>query len=345
MKTMCYLAMGLFLFSPIGSRAAETIGLESRSFIVGNHKINASLARAPRQSFKLGVALAGKTVAANASLASIAKNSGALCVINGTFLAAYAGQTGEPYGSLNIDGHWLHLGSVGTRLDVLENGDLRLARDDLRVIGSIDGNPGAVRWYAYGLNQTPTNKNYSYVYTPERGPKLGFKPSLAVRVDNGVVVALEQNTDTAIPTNGFVIALGGSEVQQLGSRFAVGKTVEYRIESKTSLPSDNVRFSLGAGPKLLSEGAISIQAASEGFTGRVINERGTFSVVGWNEQEIFFVVVQNAVLQDGANILLQLGAREAMRLDGGASSGLYCNGKVVVKEARLVANGLVLWAN
>jgi exopolysaccharide biosynthesis protein len=42
-----------------------------------------------------------------------------------------------------------------------------------------------------------------------------------------------------------------------------------------------------------------------------------------------------------ADILRKLGAYQAMNLDGGASSGLYCNGQTLTAPGRLLSNALV----
>ncbi len=319
--------------------------LEHRAVKVGSRSISVTVVRAFLDRVQVGVALANGLVSANASLSQIATRAHAVCAINGTFLAAYKGQTGEPYGTVAVDGKWLHLGSAGTRLDVLEDGTFRFLQDDLRVLGSLDGSEQYPNnWYAYGLNQTPRNANSSYVFTPERGPRLGFKAPFAVIVSGSVITRIAQNEDVPIPADGFVIALSGNEINQLGPRFTVGRTVAYRVNSRSGQSLEGVQYSLGAGPKLVTNGTVSVNPESEGFvSSKILNERGARSAVGFRAKEIMLVTMPNATVSDGAEVMRALGATDAMNLDGGASSGLWC-GKDIVPTGRKIANALVLWA-
>ena len=331
-----------FAFVSVAQDAGYTI--ERRTVKLGSRLIPATIVRAPLDRFRLGVSMAGGLVGGAASLTNIATRAKAVCAINGTFLAAYKGQTGEPYGTLAVGGKWLHLGSAGTRLDVLSDGSFRFTRDDLRVLGSLDGSAKYPNnWYAYGINQTPQNANSSYVFTPERGSRLGFRAPFAVVAQNGSIVRVARNEDVQIPTDGFVIALSGNEIDQLGSRFTAGRGVAYRVDSRSGQSLDGVQYSLGAGPKLVTGGAISLAPEAEGFvSSKILNERGARSAVGLNAREIILATISDATVRDEAAVMRQLGALEAMNLDGGASSALWC-GQDIVPGGRRIANALVLW--
>jgi Phosphodiester glycosidase len=337
--------VSILLFVGIASLAQKgAYILERRAVKVGSRSIAVTLVRASLDRVRVGVALANGLVSGNASLGQIATQAHALCAINGTFLAAYKGQTGEPYGTVAVDGKWLHLGSAGTRLDVLEDGAFQFVKDDLRVLGSLDASEQYPNnWYAYGLNQTPRNANSSYVFTPERGPRLGFPAPSAVIVSGGVITRIAQNEDVQIPAGGFVIALSGNEINQLGPRFRIGREVAYRVNSRSGQVLEGVQYSLGAGPKLVTNGSVSVDPESEGFvSSKILNERGARSAVGFRAKEILFVTMPDATVSDEAEVMRVLGATDAMNLDGGASSGLWC-GKDIVPTGRKIANALVLW--
>jgi exopolysaccharide biosynthesis protein len=319
--------------------------LERRTVKVGSRSISVTVVRASLDRVRVGVALANGLVSGNASLGQIATRARAVCAINGTFLAAYKGQTGEPYGTVAVNGKWLHLGSAGTRLDVFEDGTFRFTKDDLRVLGSLDASEQYPNnWYAYGLNQTPRNANSSYVFTPERGPRLGFKAPFAAVVSGGSITRIAQNEDVQIPADGFVIALSGNEINQLKPRFQVGRKAAYRVNSRSDSSLEGVRYGLGAGPRLVTNGALSLNPESEGFvSSKILFDRGARSAVGLNAKEIMLVTTPDATLTDEAEVMRALGATDAMNLDGGASSGLWC-GKDIVPNGRKIANALVLWA-
>jgi hypothetical protein len=307
--------------------------------------VKVSYVRASLQEYRLEVVMAANRIAATAPLASMASRSAAACVINGTFLAAYKGQTQEPYGTLVWAGRVLHLGSVGTRLDILPDGSLRMARDGLGVQGGIDGQWGYPHnWYAYNFNRTPTpGSSYAYIYTPERGSTLGFKAGLAVVVAQGRVVSVAFGRDASIPSGGWVLALGGREVQVLGKKFRKGQQLEYRVVDQEQVPLE-VSYSLGAGPQLIRAGRVVLDSTGEGFDQyNITHGKATRSVVATTARgEVILAILPGATLSETARALLALGATEAMNLDGGASSGLYCGGKYIVGPGRQVANGLAL---
>jgi hypothetical protein len=305
----------------------------------------AIVVRAPLSRYRLGVALAGSRVGDNAWLDGIAQSSRAACAINGTFFAAYAGETREPYGTLVVNSRLLHLGDFGTRLDIYDDGSMRMVREGLQIRGSLDGSENYPNnWYAYNINQTPTSSTGAFIYTPERGPRLGFRADLAITAHHGWVVSIEQNRDAPIPDHGFVLALMGREVDVLGWKFRIGRHIDYRAvqDGHTFRP----RFSLGAGPRLVAHGAVVSDAAAEGFHDpKILDYHGTRSIIGLTQsrREVLFAVVSGATIPEAAQAARQLGAWDAMNLDDNASSSLICGGTYLVRPGRAVANALVLW--
>jgi hypothetical protein len=311
---------------------------------IGARTLAVTVVRAPASRYRLGVALAGSRIGDNAWLDAIAQSSRAACAINGTFFAAYAGETGEPYGTLIINGRLLHLGDFGTRLDIDDDGTMRLVRERLQLRGSLDGSERYPNnWYAYNVNQTPTASSGAFIYTPERGPRLGFRADLAIVARRGFVVSVAEHRDAAIPEDGFVVALLGREVDVLGWKFRPGRHIDYRaVENGHTL---RARFSLGAGPRLVEHGAAISDAAAEGFHDpKILDYRGTRSIIGLTRaHEVLLAVVGGATIPEAAQAARQLGAWDAMNLDDNASSCLICGGTYLVRPGRPVANALVLW--
>jgi Phosphodiester glycosidase len=311
---------------------------------IGGRSLPAIVVRAPLSHYRLGVALAGSRVGDNAWLESIAQSSRAACAINGTFFAAYAGETREPYGTLVVNGRLLHLGDFGTRLDIYDDGGIRMVREHLQLRGSLDGSESYPNnWYAYNINQTPTASTGAFIYTRERGARLGFRADLAVTARGGRIAAIEQHRDAAIPDDGFIVALMGREVDVLGWKFRVGRSIDYRAaEDGHTL---RTRFSLGAGPRLVDHGAVVSDAAAEGFHDpKILEFHGTRSIVGLTEaHEVLLAVVSGATIPEAARAARGLGAWDAMNLDDNASSSLICGGTYLARPGRAVANALVLW--
>lgn len=340
MRWMLAIVAALLLL-PTASSAAS----ESYAIIAGGNAFPATVVRFPLTRFRLGVALAGRRVGDNAFLLDIARAAGARCAINGTFFAAYPGETGEPYGTLVIDGKLLHLGGIGTRLDVLADGEVQIVRDRLVIRGALNGSENyPYNWYAYNLNQTPPAVGSSaYIYTPARGATLGFRAGMAVVARAGRIVGITREEDAAIPADGFVVALQGKEVEILGWKFHLGEPIAYRaVQDGVPLRS---RFTLGAGPRLVQQGAVSVNPIAEGFRDpKIVTYRGTRSVVGLTRgNEVILAVIEHATVAEAAVVIKELGAVEAMNLDDNASSALVCDGQYLVRPGRKVANALVLW--
>lgn len=329
---------------PPSAAPAYPAPYERTSVAVGSRVLPAIVVRAPLSRYRLGVALAGSRVGDNAWLASIAQASGAACAINGTFFAAYAGETREPYGTLVVNGRLIHLGDFGTRLDVFDGGGMRMVRERLQIRGALEGSEVyPYNWYAYNLNQTPTASTGAFIYTRDRGPSLGFHADLAVTAHRGRVVAIEQNRDAPIPDDGFVLALMGREVGVLGWKFRIGQRIDYRaVQDGEPL---RTRFSLGAGPRLVDRGRIVLDAVAEGFRDpKVTAYHGRRSLIGYTEdRQVLFAVVSGATVPEAAEAAWRLGAWDAMNLDDNASSSLVCGGNYLVRPGREIANALVLW--
>ena len=113
--------------------------------------------------------------------------------------------------------------------------------------------------------------------------------------------------------------------------------------SVTYYPDDlqNAPDLLEAGPRLVRGGVARTEAAYENFqtaTGHFGPGRAPRTAVGYNPQadQIHFLVIsgrhdesRGATLQETADLLLSLGATEALNLDGGGSSALVIEGKNV----------------
>jgi hypothetical protein len=341
-KALAITILAALLISPIGACAATAPAV----LAPGREGAPVTVVRFPLSRYRLGVALAGSRVGANDFLLNIARTAAAQCAMNGSFFASYAGETGEPYGTLVVDGKLVHLGTIGTRLDVLANGKVQIVRDGLEIRGRLNGSDAyPYNWYAYNLNQTPSPGGSSvYIYTPERGATLGFRAELAVVARGGWVTAISRGHDVAIPGDGFVIAMQRKEVEVLGWKFAVGQRIDYRAV-QDGVPFES-RFSLGTGPRLIQRGAISVSPIAEGFRDpKIVTMRGRRAAVGLTgANEVILAIVDHATMTGAAVVMIDLGAVEAMNLDDNASSGLVCNGRYLVQPARQVANALVLWA-
>ncbi|MCA1293798.1 phosphodiester glycosidase family protein [Paenibacillus sp. alder61] len=101
---------------------------------------------------------------------------------------------------------------------------------------------------------------------------------------------------------------------------------------------------LQAGPRLVTDGKIALNLKGEGFRDpKILKGGGTRSALGLTrDNKLILLTTSKATIPQLAQIMKQAGAYQAMNLDGGASSGLYYNGKYLTKPGRLISNALVV---
>lgn len=107
------------------------------------------------------------------------------------------------------------------------------------------------------------------------------------------------------------------------------------------------RTVLTAGPRLLTEGQVTIDARREGFRDpRVLGSAPRSAAALRADGTLLLLTIQeNISLMNLACVCLHLGATDAMALDGGNSSGLYAEGRSVTKPGRGLSNILVVYAS
>jgi len=177
-------------------------------------------------------------------------------------------------------------------------------------------------------------------------------------VQSGKVTALLTTSPGAVPSDGYIIVANGPLGAELGVTIAEGETVELKMETSPMIP--NLLHALGAGPWLVKSGQTFVTSEQERFSGKLFNEntpeaRAPRSAIGLTRDgKLLLVVIDGrrayhsigATLWEAATIMKQLGAVDALNLDGGGSTTLVINGQVVNSpsggQERRVTNALVV---
>lgn len=99
-----------------------------------------------------------------------------------------------------------------------------------------------------------------------------------------------------------------------------------------------------AGPRLVTDGKVSIHVREEGFRDpKILTGGGARSALGiTRDHKLLLLTTGGATIPQLAEIMKQAGAYQAMNLDGGASSGLYCNGKYLTAPGRPISNAIIV---
>ncbi|ACK66078.1 conserved hypothetical protein [Rippkaea orientalis PCC 8801] len=196
-------------------------------------------------------------------------------------------------------------------------------------------------------------------YTPDWGPHytpLTDNETIILVQNNGVIT--QRNGGKAgqnailIPSNGYLLTIRKNAVA--ASALAVGTGVT--LESNT-IPSDFSQYPhiLGAGPLLVNNNRIVVNAALEQFSKGFQQQMASRSAIGMtNQGTMMLVAVHNrvggrgATLGEMAQIMQQLGAVDALNLDGGSSTSLALGGQLIDRSpvtAARVHNAIGVFVN
>ena len=291
------------------------------------------------------------TMIGTAPLRTIAQGQGAIAAINGGF---FNRNNQLPLGAIRNNQNWqsapiLNRGVLAWN----DAGSFQISR--LRLQETITNGTGDRLLSDYinsGYVQTGVSR-----YTRSWGnsyTSLSNNETIIVvegdRIREKINVAQAGSNPITIPANGYLIVVRNSP--QLASNFNQGQPLQ--ITSTTTPPTmANFPHMLGAGPMLLNNRQIVLNGEAEGFSNAFNQQRASRSAVALDNQgNIMFVAVHQRIggsgpgLQEFAQILLQLGAKDALNLDGGSSTQIYLGGEIIDRSpvtAARVHNGLGLF--
>ncbi|MFA6309259.1 MAG: phosphodiester glycosidase family protein [Clostridia bacterium] len=266
--------------------------------------------------------------------------------INGTFFNAYSS---KPYPSCTIEtkGSFEFLSTAGSVIGFTGDNKVRVERLKVRIDGSINGNYGYPNhWAVYGFNNTGATADS--IFTPAFGTTTGNHSKISIVVKGGKVIKIVRGK-APIPADGYTLVFHNTNYSK---EFSVGDKVDYKLTYYKILSSGkkvviswaNVRTTVGAGPRLVIGSQILADGKLENLNEDKINtERNQRSFAGVTKSNVLVIgTVPDVNVKELAQILKKMGLINAINLDGGASSGLYYNGKYLTAPGRQLSNALVI---
>lgn len=290
-------------------------------------------------------------------VSNIVKDEGALGGINGSYFAF----SGRPLGALMIDQQMVSFSIHDRTAFFLDQNNVPYI-DNISISSFFRAANGA-RYKITGINQN-RGVSDSIMYTPIWGETTGTNTKgLELVVENSRVTSINLN-NSKIPENGYVISVAGPQLAILPDHVHVGDMITTRIKivPYDTSPSKIVQL-ISGGPRLLRRGRTYVSKYEEKFQADIARGRAARTAIGLTKQnELLLVTVdgqtrgkrrsRNAkqsigvTLEELSNLLLSLGAYEAMNLDGGSSTTMVVDGKLVNKPTtgyqRRVSNALVI---
>lgn len=281
-------------------------------------------------------------------LTKTAQNLGAIAAINGGF---FNRKNQLPLGAIKAKEKWFS-GPILNRGVIAWNelGDIKIDRlklqetlttstGDRLIINHLNSGyiqAGISRYtYNWGLTYTTLTDNETVVLV--EGDKIKEQLNFKKAGEDSV----------AIPSIGYLLTI--REKDDLASKLELETKV--KLESST-IPNEfaNYRNILGAGPVLLLNREIVLNGEAEKFSTAFNTQKASRSAIATtNDGKLLLVAVHNRVggagptLLELAKILQNLGAIDALNLDGGSSTQLYLGGQIIDRSpatAARVHNGI-----
>ena len=291
-----------------------------------------------------------------ARVSRIAEEQGAIAAVNGTYFA----YTGKPLGTLLIDKE-LVSSPIYDRTALILTDDRQVFIDNI-LIDCYFRTMGGIRYDITGVNQG-RGKDAAILYSPAWGEKTGTGNDGVELIISGSVVKGIRLGNSAIPQDGYVLSLSGPSTQFLSENIKMGDKLDVHIRIiPYSVSLKSIQHLISGGPRLIKEGVVYISKHEEKFRADIAKGRAARTAVGITKDGKLLLVTVDGLprrkdersskgsigvtLEELAELMINLGAVEAMNLDGGSSTTMWIDGKLANKPAggseQRVSNAIIV---
>lgn len=264
---------------------------------------------------------------------SMIKRTQPTVAVNGNFFDAY--RTKVPYDNIVSRGQVIQgIGNDGAFVRTVSGKNII---GQPTVIHELDA--GHKKFSAWYTNAGLNDNTAIGVFNPYYGGSVKLPQGTYAVVSGGVVKAIGGGgSNVAIPRNGYVIFFAANAISKsdINAMIRVGDTVKDTVVLKGDprLAGETADALVAAGPILVKGGKNVAASAASNYEGKIRNQNAGRSAIGVKADGTVVIVTGTARVVNLANAMIQLGCVEATNLDGGASSGLYANGRVITSPGR-----------
>ena len=292
------------------------------------------VSRDVNENLAIEPAIASTQLASRSKITNIAHRDNAFVAINGGY---FKPQTGTPLGTLMINKK-VYTGPIYDRVAMgIFDDSYDMARVQLKA--EVKTNHGELK--IDNINQPRMLSTHTIVYTPEWGefspPSPKYGKQIVVEDNKIIKTSYEQNK---IPSNGFIIV--GPE-KQLNT---IAEAKKIKLNVKINPEWQNVNHIISGGPYLVKQGEIYIDMTEQKLN--AIGGRNPRTAIGYTKDNNLIMLTADGregssiglTLAELAKLMKDLGCVNAMNLDGGGSTVMFINGRIVNKPA--VSGGIPL---
>ncbi|ORU00966.1 hypothetical protein D081_0414 [Anaerovibrio sp. JC8] len=270
---------------------------------------------------------AGKVSSGLRKLSTIASSNGAVAGVNG----GYFDWSGDfLIGDIRINGKTAGIGTQNrTGLIKRKDGSYDIGRGSYS--GGVNVNGRSISFW--GVN-CPRGTDAIIMYNSLYGYSTGTNEfGTEYVIVNGRVQAINKG-NSVIPANGVVVSVHGqSQAYFAGIKIGDKLTVEEGFGPEVGDAPDFY----GAGPQLVANGRVSVASSAEQFGNDVAAGRAPRTAVGLKDNgHLLLMVVDGrqshsigASLTEMGQLLVKYGAVKGFNLDGGGSSEMILNNRIV----------------
>lgn len=327
------------------SRDYSTVERVTNTYTVASGKVTADVitVNTANPGVTVKTAMVRSTLGATDTFANIVASSGAAVVINGNFFEAY-NDSKFPIGHVMADGEFLYGVSGLTSFGFTDSGEVAVGRPG--VFFYVEGS--GYSWACYECNSRSQTASNSVLYTPAYGQSVAFTGSGTATVVSGGVIQSTQSvapgSSLAIPRDGYVMFFGTgftSTNYYRAPKAGTAVTVTPRLQGAGDFPVDRVVSMVSGGPRLVENGQMCTTLEPGFQEARFTTSVTPRTAIGkLTNGKLVIVSTGAASIQQMRELMLQLGCVEAVNLDGGASTALAWQGKVVRAPGRQLTTTL-----
>lgn len=319
-------------------------------------------------SVKFEVNTPGSMLNVTEDFEKMVKGKKAYAAINANFFLSYS-TIKDPIGHVMVDGKLLYGQSGITSLGITRGKDLvfgmpgiftglygdGIRQNEMKRDGSGGYNYNV--WPAYEVNTLTQSVDTAIMYTPARGKTVKIRKSgWAAAVRNGVLECFKKvavNTVVNIPQDGYLTFYGEKMVEgwKGDNGLHPGRNIvcEYFLYNKDKVnPAfklEDMQWMISGGPDLVVAGKAAPVSKHPAFSDTRFTTLSTSrTAVGVSTLgKLLLVSASSAKISEMKEIMLALDSKNAINLDGGASTAMYYNGKVIAKPERKLTTILYVY--